>query len=228
VGSSRWAWTRARWRSDCGTTRFRSFSHVFTLFTWNLINRAVNTKELMYSHLHWKEDALCVPLPKSKTAQVGKQRPSPKHVYANPADSVICPILAFGLHTLLASAASASETGVFPGGDQQTRSSKALIRCLDSEEGKARLSLLGLTLSDVGTHSIRKGASSYVLGGLAGGGPSAVSVLLRGEWAVGSVNDRHWKHRDAGDQYVGRFRPPAATLPGSLSSADSERVGVLL
>jgi hypothetical protein len=191
-----------RWLAEQFLHEGDSFAHLYLVLTWNLLNRAVNTKELLYTHMHWKEDALVVMLPKSKTNQVGKQRPTPKHVYANPIEPVICPILSLGVHSLLSSASDAG--AVFPGGDQQNRFSKALKRVLDTAEGRERLRTLGLVVSDIGTHSIRKGASTYLLSGLAGGGPSVIAVLLRGEWTLGSVSDRYWKHQDAGDQYVGR------------------------
>jgi hypothetical protein len=53
-------------------------------------------------------------------------------------------------------------------------------------------------------YSLRKGSSSYALNGLAGGGPSVISVRIRGNWTLGNVEDRYWKSQDAGDQYVGR------------------------
>jgi hypothetical protein len=203
VGKDEMDFSVYRWLAGRFLQEGDTFAHLFLLLTWNLINRAVNTKEMLYSHLQWKEDALVVTLPKSKTNQVGKQRPTPKHVYANPVEPALCPVLSFGVHSLLAS--SVADHGcVFPGGDQQNRFSKALDRVLRSGAGRDRLATLGLTLEDIGTHSVRKGASSYLLGGMAGGGPSVIAVLLRGEWTLGSVSDRYWKHQDAGDQYVGR------------------------
>jgi hypothetical protein len=42
------------------------FSHVYLIFCWNLMARSISVAGLMYSHLHWENDALIVTLPKHK------------------------------------------------------------------------------------------------------------------------------------------------------------------
>jgi hypothetical protein len=61
---------------------------------------------------------------------------------------------------------------------------------------------MGFELRDLGTHSIRKGATSY-LNSLPGG-PPAAAILIRGGWTMGNIQDRYVKYVEAGDQYVGR------------------------
>jgi hypothetical protein len=80
-------------------------------------------------------------------------------------------------------------------------------------------------LNQIDTHSIRKGAASY-LTSIPGkfkicfiffhyfsntfiffkfsGGPSTASVCLRGGWSMGNVKDRYFKYSENGDQFVGR------------------------
>jgi hypothetical protein len=78
-----------------------------------------------------------------------------------------------------------------------------LADALNTKTGKEFLSECGLSPSDIGTHSIRKGASTYVCSGCTGG-PSIVSVCLRCGWSLGGVQDRYLRYESAGDQFVGR------------------------
>jgi hypothetical protein len=94
---------------------------------------------------------------------------------------------------------------VFPGGSQSKRFSGALRRTLRCPEAKLLLDSMGVTSKDIGIHSLRKGSASLALNGLAGGGVSVTSVLLRGEWSLGNVHKRYWKSQDAGDQLIGRI-----------------------
>ena len=66
---------------------------------------------------------------------------------------------------------------------------------------------------EIGTHSIRKGAATYVCGGSTGG-PSIVSVCLRCGWAIGNVIARYFRYESAGNQFVGRV---VAGLPVNSS-----------
>ncbi|ETV76575.1 hypothetical protein H257_09574 [Aphanomyces astaci] len=67
---------------------------------------------------------------------------------------------------------------------------------------------------DIGTHSIRKGAATFVSSGSTGG-PSIISVCLRFGWALRNVMERYFRYEAAGDQFTGRC---VAGL--SLNSAD--------
>jgi hypothetical protein len=64
----------------------------FCTLTWAMMCRADTTSNTSFSHLCWKEDALCISVPKSKTNQAGEQPAVPKHIYANPRDPAICPV----------------------------------------------------------------------------------------------------------------------------------------
>jgi hypothetical protein len=54
----------------------------------------------------------------------------------------------------------------------------------------------------VGTHSVRKGAATYLLSLV--DGPSAIQVYLRAGWTLGNVPDRYIYAGAGGDQLVGR------------------------
>ena len=70
-------------------------------------------------------------------------------------------------------------------GNQSKRFSKALSVALRTTHVEKKLKLYNLRPEDLGTHSIRKGAASYVTS--IPGGPPIVAVCLRVGWTMGSV-----------------------------------------
>jgi hypothetical protein len=54
----------------------------------------------------------------------------------------------------------------------------------------------------LGTHSIRKGAVSYLAS--SPGGPPAASTCIRAGWTMGKVKDIYMRYVVSGDQFVGR------------------------
>lgn len=59
--------------------------------------RSHSVASLMYSHFQWKDDAIVVTLPRHKGDQEGV-RIYPIHVYANPLDPMVCPILSLAIY----------------------------------------------------------------------------------------------------------------------------------
>ncbi len=64
------------------------------------------------------------------------------------------------------------------------------------------LTAMGLCLSDIGTHSCRKGVATSISN--CPGGPQAHSIWLRAGWSLGSVQGRYIFSGSGGDQFVGR------------------------
>lgn len=73
------------------------FSHFFLELCWNLMARSVSVANIRYDHIGWDVDALVINLGKTKGDQEGKNS-FPRHVYANPYNPEICPILGFALY----------------------------------------------------------------------------------------------------------------------------------
>jgi hypothetical protein len=86
------------------------------------------------------------------------------------------------------------------GTNQDNRFSKCLLRLLKAKE--VDIKAQGFEIAKIGSHSIRKGASSYLTS--LPGGPPAAAIMLRGGWSMGNVKDRYFKYIEAGDQYCGR------------------------
>ena len=55
----------------------------------------------MYDHIWWEEDSMVIVFPTHKGDKDGENSlSSPKHVFANPINPEICPILAFGAYMI--------------------------------------------------------------------------------------------------------------------------------
>lgn len=61
---------------------------------------------------------------------------------------------------------------------------------------------MGLAISDLGTHSCRKGAATDLSN--CPGGPQSVAIWLRVGWSLGPVQGRYIFSGSGGDQFVGR------------------------
>lgn len=137
-----------------------------------------------------------------KNDQSGERPSDPRHIYANPLQPEVCPILALGIY-LMCFPCDTSSNQLFPGSNQDDRFGNTIRRVLSTTEGAAELTRRGLKPDSIGTHSIRKGSATYVSSGTTAC-PSAASVHRRAGWTMGRVPDIYLRYESAGDQYVGR------------------------
>jgi len=117
-------------------------------------------------------------------------------------------------------------TNLFIGNDQYERFRKVLGRVLKAPAIAEELVRRGVNASDIGTHSMRNGASTFCSSGPTAC-PPVVAVHLRAGWATGGVQDRHLRHDAAGDMLVGRtvsvlpiLQPGFAMLPPHFTAGD--------
>jgi hypothetical protein len=75
---------------------------------------------------------------------------------------------------------------------------------LTLQRHKEELHQLGYTIEDIGVHSWRKGAHTYMNCGTTAG-PSAAATCVRGGHTMGAVRDIYVLHEKAGDHYCGRI-----------------------
>ena len=170
--------------------------------SWNLMCRISNSIDVHFSHIDWKEDALAIIFCHMKNDQQGERPRDPRHIYANPLIPEVCPVLSLGVY-LLCFPPSPECTQLFPGHKQDDRYSKILKRLLTLPDHVEEVRTMGINPDDIGTHSIRKGASTFTASGSTAA-PSSTAVHLRAGWALGGVQDTYLRYEAAGDHHVGR------------------------
>jgi integrase len=179
------------------------FAHTFLCLCWNLMCRASSAIAICFSNLEWKEDALRIYFAHQKNDQMGERKRDPRHIYANPKCPQICPILSLGIY-LICLPPHIGQKKLFPGEKQYDRYRKFLLRHLTEYDMQTSdLTARGIEPSDIGTHSIRKGSTSYCASGTTSGPPS-IATQLRAGWSLPGVQDTYYRYEKAGDMHVGR------------------------
>jgi hypothetical protein len=184
---------------QCRDHNLAIFSHLYLLLCWNLIARCVSVGSLMYNHVSWENDSMVIVFPSHKGDQEGRNA-LPKHVYANPAEPNICPILSFAVYIFTRGYEREGSKRTIFAGDAESRFSKWLGNLCT--ENKDLLLNQGVEISMIGTHSFRKGIASFLSG--TPGGPTAISIYLRAGWSLGPVQSRYILEGEGGDQVCGR------------------------
>ena len=179
------------------------FSHCFLVLSWNLACRSNNTAYIHLADISWATlfDTFDIYFAHMKTDQTGTDSKYPRHLYANPTNPLVCPVFALGLYFSTSFNAPVDlGSPLFPGSDQHSRFGDLLQKVLGEHEEE--LQAMGFKKQDIGTHSIRKGAVSYLASLV--GGPPAASTCIRAGWTMGKVRDIYMRYVASGDQFVGR------------------------
>jgi len=130
------------------------FAHLYVVMTWNLFSRSNNIAKIMYRHIEWKEDALMIVVPTSKSDQEG-EKSTPKHCFADPFKPEICPVLALALHIFCTSfRADVTDRRIFAGSSLETKFSNWIKKALKSEQLKNHPDLKSV-IEELGAHSFR-------------------------------------------------------------------------
>ena len=153
----------------------------------------------MYNHVSWENDSMIIVFPSHKGDKEGRNA-LPKHVYANPAEPAICPILSFAVYIFTRGYEREGSKMTIFAGDAESRFSKWLHNLCNTN--KDLLKNQGIDISMIGTHSFRKGIASFLSG--TPGGPTAISIYLRAGWSLGPVQSRYILEGEGGDQVCGR------------------------
>ena len=120
-----------------------------------------------------------------KNDQCEDRKCDPRHVYSNPQDPIICPILALAIYFSTFNLSGTKGSQLFPGDNQYKRFSKYLEKlCIKHE--KEILSEFGIKIEDIGVHSLRKGAASFVSSGSTCA-PPQVATNIRAGWSMGII-----------------------------------------
>lgn len=82
------------------------------------------------------------------------------------------------------------------------------------------------SFKDIGCHSIRKGATKWLSG--QPGGPSAMSICIRGGWSLGGVKDVYMTYEAEGDAFCGRMLALLPLLQSDFAASPPKFRGVPL
>ena len=180
-----------------GSIKNDSEIHLFLVLTWALCARSDTTTALHSASLDWEGDCLKVGIAKSKknynTVKVWY------HVYANPLEPCICPVLSLALHLVC-------NRNVLTEGEPLFRNTGTRQQAVATLFSKMAEQFLGH--KEIGCHSIRKGAATHANTGTPDAPPTfATQIRMRWDSAGqnGTLHKRYIKFGAAGDQYVGRI-----------------------
>jgi hypothetical protein len=201
-----------------------------SVLQWNNISRSEVLDRLHLPHFDWTNDCLKLTIVKSKKDQSGSYQGREKHLFANPFRPEICPILAIGLYTIAKDRnfVTNAKSKFFEGADQKHRYANMFRKVLESNDDDFD-AIYGCNKNDLGTHSHRKGAATFLLGIV--DGPNACAVYIRAGWSLGNTQDRYILGGAGEDQLCGRIlsglpldSEDFAILPPHFSSAGLARV----
>jgi hypothetical protein len=122
-----------------------------------------NTTIIKFQDISWAHNFDCFQIlfAHSKTDQTGDESNYPRHIFGNPTEPLICPILSLAMYfTTCFSCQVSKHDYLFPGSKQEVRFNKALNKVL--KEHELEVNALGYEISSIGSHLIRKGAFSYL------------------------------------------------------------------
>jgi hypothetical protein len=177
------------------------FLRTWVIWQFNLLSRSANLVSLKWACLEAGDDFIGVKYNWSKSDQAGLDDQI-RHVYANPLLPEMCPFLALGLWAL----GHPDEVGeglIFPGDDQKARFAKAARKYWAMDDIEQALEERALKPEDLGSHSLRKGAATFVAGGSTAA-PGQFAICNRAQWIQPGHTGRYVKLEAAADQYVGR------------------------
>jgi hypothetical protein len=164
-------------------------------------------------------DSLKITVVRHKKDLGGSSQYREKHVFANPHRPEMCPILALALYIVTKDRHhDNNNTGkFFEGTEQKHRYANNLRKIFETFDDAVIEFHYGCNRSDLGTHSHRKGGTTFLLAII--DGPNPCAVYIRAGWSLGNTQDRYVLGGVGEDQLCGRM------LAGL--SLDSEDFAVL-
>lgn len=195
------------------------------------MQRSCSISAVKLSHISRKEDALVVDFSRTKSDQTGDALGKDKHIYANPNQPHICPFVTLGVNMICIRRdpnIRPELQPLFTG--NEGRFGDVLSKVLYDNNLVPENSELHVLKHDLGTHSNRKGITSYLCS--LASSLSVIAIYLRAGWSVGKLQDRYIFAGAGGDTIVARAcsgndvnDASFATLPCHFTLRGTEIIG---
>ena len=118
------------------------------------MKRAENYVDAKISPIRFENDCLIFEFAKSKGHQKAKDHVGSCHVYTNPHDPFMCPVLALARYIFTYPDVLCGRSPLFEGKNQYSTYSEIFSKLV--KENMPELSKIGARIGDLGTHSLRK------------------------------------------------------------------------
>jgi hypothetical protein len=180
----------------------------------NLVQRVKSIGQLTFGIFHWKQDCMCITLPRHK-GDAGGERVMERHVHCNPEMPWDCFIFWLGVRILSSSSCGLSH---FVFGDDVASGNTDRGSVSTSKKNGAFVTWMHKTMGsfpvkdqlikfdglavDTGTHSNRKGGMEDMA--TTTDGPPICASFLRAGWSLGPISGRYILRDRGGDEYCSR------------------------
>ena len=136
------------------------------------------------AHIGWEDDSLVVCIAKAKHDQEGEEAKTLWHIYANPANPYICPVLALGLYLFSHPGLLTDNSFLLTRNHQYWRYTQVLKRAIGLDVDNFRR--LGVQNELFGSHLLRKGSSTFAGSGCTMS-PFMAAICNRAGWKMGGT-----------------------------------------
>ena len=138
-----------------------AFSHVFLTLECNRLTQRDNCLAMNVNHVQWDNDSLVFYFSKMKGDQSGGKSYDPWHLYSNPKNPELYPVLALTKYLLSHPDLMNGNSPLFPGNNQYNRFIKTFHKVI--QEKKETFHILCAEEHSLGSHSYQKRAISLCL-----------------------------------------------------------------
>ena len=165
------------------------------------MKRAENVVDAKIIHTTFKNDSLVFQFAKSKMHKNGEYHVGTWHIYANPHDPHLFPVLELARYLFTYLEMLVNNISLFQGKSQYHQYSRMFLLLI--KDHLEHLKTLGVKEGYIGTHSCRKVVATMVAARYTVY-PPIVSICIKAGWVVGGVKDKYLKREYDGDPYVGK------------------------
>ena len=165
------------------------------------MTRSENCANMHIKQILWNSYCLIFYFGTSKVNQTRERYSDPWHVYSNPNNPTICPVLSLAKYLFYNPYTLTTNSPLFPGNCHYEIFLKISHKVI--KEIFDRFQPPGVEKGMLGAHYIRRGYITIVATGCTVY-PTMDSIFMRDCWSIGPIKYRCIHYQKAGDQFLGR------------------------